>query len=156
MGKYERLGFLLFRAFHTHWRVSNARLQKRGITPGQPKVLGFLERNDGCIQRELAQHCCFQAASVSGVLSSMEREGLIRREQDPTDRRVLRVHITDKGRCMGEFCRQVMEELDEAAMAGFSPQERQLAAELLRRIGDNLNAQSEENELEPSRPRETP
>ena len=141
----EKLGFLLSRAAHTHWRVSGARFQKRGITPGQPKILGFLARHDGCIQRELAEHCRFQAASISGVLSSMEREGLIERRQDSADRRVLRVHLTEKGREVEAFCHHVLDDLDEAALAGFTEQERIQAISLIRRIGDNLDAQVDES-----------
>ena len=47
---------------------------------------------------ELAQRCVLTPASVSELVDSLERDGLVRRSEDSTDRRVVVVEITARGR----------------------------------------------------------
>jgi DNA-binding MarR family transcriptional regulator len=46
---------------------------------------------------ELANLAQITRASVSGLLDSLEKEGLVRREHDTKDRRQVIVHLTEKG-----------------------------------------------------------
>lgn len=47
---------------------------------------------------ELAQRCGLTPASVSELVDLLERDGLVRRSEGPTDRRVVVVEITARGR----------------------------------------------------------
>jgi DNA-binding MarR family transcriptional regulator len=47
---------------------------------------------------ELAQRCALTPASVSELVDSLERDGFVRRSEDRTDRRVVVVEITTRGR----------------------------------------------------------
>ena len=60
-----------------HFYPKAARL---GLTRGQPRMLRFLGENDGCRQKDIAEKFYIRAASVSGILSTMEKEGLIERK----------------------------------------------------------------------------
>ena len=59
------------------------RLAKIGLHRGQPKMLRFLGENDGCRQKDIADRFFLRAASVSGVLNTLEKQGLIERRQNP-------------------------------------------------------------------------
>ena len=48
--------------------------------------------------RELARLCAVSRGTVSSVLNTLERDGLVRRRRQSADRRVVTVAITDKGR----------------------------------------------------------
>lgn len=48
--------------------------------------------------RELAKLCAVSRGTVSSVLNTLERDGLVSRCRQSTDRRVVTVMITDKGR----------------------------------------------------------
>ena len=48
--------------------------------------------------RELAKLCAVSRGTVSSVLNTLERDGLVRRRRQSADRRVVTVVITDKGR----------------------------------------------------------
>lgn len=48
--------------------------------------------------RELAKLCAVSRGTVSSVLNTLERDGLVRRHRQSADRRVVTVVITDKGR----------------------------------------------------------
>ncbi|MDD4797356.1 MAG: MarR family transcriptional regulator, partial [Eubacteriales bacterium] len=68
------------------------------ISPGQPRILRYLDSHDGCIQRDLAVHCHLEPASVTSVLGTMENKGYIVRTPVENDKRAQRVWLTEKGR----------------------------------------------------------
>jgi DNA-binding MarR family transcriptional regulator len=53
----------------------------------------------------LAREAYILGPSLTGVLTRMERDGLIRRERDPADQRRTVVQATAKGRKLVENCR---------------------------------------------------
>lgn len=113
----------LLALFRLHRRHAGKCFCDSGLTRGQPPVLRHLLAHDGCIQRELAQDGHLEPASISAVLLGMERQGLIRREPDQADRRILRVFITRKGRAAIQGVEEELEALDRRMLEGFSPEE---------------------------------
>jgi len=76
---------------------------KVGITEGQPKILDLLSVDDGCIQREITNNCNIEPATVTSLLCIMEKTELIYRKQDPKDKRVLKVFLTEKGKMAQKY-----------------------------------------------------
>lgn len=74
------------------------RLEAIGLHRGQPKMLRFLGENDGCRQKDIADRFFLRAASVSGVLNTLEKQGLIERRQNPKSRRETLIYLTDQGK----------------------------------------------------------
>ena len=72
------------------------RLEAIGLHRGQPKMLRFLGENDGCRQKDIADRFFLRAASVSGVLNTLEKQGLIERRQNPKSRRETLIYLTDQ------------------------------------------------------------
>jgi DNA-binding transcriptional ArsR family regulator len=71
------------------------------LNTGEAMVLGTLRRLDerpGMTPGELARESVIAPPSVAKYLSALERSGLIRREEHPSDRRSHRVRLTRKGR----------------------------------------------------------
>jgi DNA-binding MarR family transcriptional regulator len=71
--------------------------ERGAITPERARILWQLveaPRRSG----ELAQRCVLTPASVSELVDSLERDGFVRRSEDSTDRRVVVVEITGRGR----------------------------------------------------------
>lgn len=46
-----------------------------GLSIGQPKVLDFLKENDGAVQKGIAKGCHVELASLSTILTGMEKMG---------------------------------------------------------------------------------
>ncbi len=65
---------------------------------GQWFVLVTLERRDGVSQGEMSRMFGVDPARVSRVGRALEKEGLVRRERDPGDGRVMRLYLTEAGR----------------------------------------------------------
>ena len=48
---------LLYRAFHAQRKCLRPFMAELGLAPGQPKVLLYLAGHDGCMQKDVAEHC---------------------------------------------------------------------------------------------------
>ena len=111
-----------------------------GVTRGQPKILMYLRGHNGCMQRQMAEDCHMEPASVTGMLQNMEKRGLLRRESDETDKRVQRVYLTQDGEALCAKVEQVMLRLDERLLEGFSEEERECLFAGLERLRENMQA----------------
>ncbi len=74
-------------------------LQARfGTTLPRFDLMAQLERApDGLKMSELSQRMMVTGGNVTGITDGLEKEGLVVRESDPTDRRVFRVKLTAEG-----------------------------------------------------------
>jgi DNA-binding MarR family transcriptional regulator len=61
-------------------------------------VLLILEADGALPMRVLAQAMDVSQASATGIVDRMEQRGLVERQRDAADRRIVRVAITDEGR----------------------------------------------------------
>src|SRR5580658_120265 len=62
-------------------------------------LMAQLERAPrGLKMSELSQRLMVTGGNVTGITDGLEKEGLVVREMDPTDRRVFRVRLTPEGR----------------------------------------------------------
>ena len=136
--RIQTLHMTLIRLSKTHRRRTHGEFSKLGITEGHPKILDFLSVNDGCIQREIADSCNIEPATVTSLLSSMEKAELIYRVQDPKDRRVLRVYLTDEGKMAQKEVERVFNLIDMECFKGFSQEEKVETIKILNRLYENM------------------
>jgi DNA-binding MarR family transcriptional regulator len=79
-----------------------ARIAGTGIAPAQAYVLGELWFDEPLSQVELARRLDIGKATVGQTLTRLEKAGLIERRRIASDRRLIMVHLTDKGRTLRE------------------------------------------------------
>lgn len=75
-----------------------SKTKELGLTSGQPKVLDYLQDNDGAMQKDIAQGCHIEPSSLSTILNGMEKAGLIERKTPGENRRTTCIYLTDEGR----------------------------------------------------------
>ncbi len=76
-----------------------------GLTSAQYNVLNVLAESaapGGLSQRELSDELVVDRSNVTGLLDRMEKAGWVRRDDDPADRRIYRVRLTNEGRKLWE------------------------------------------------------
>jgi len=113
-------------------------LRRHRVTVSQWAVLAVLWTHDGIAQVELQQLLHLDGASVTGLLKRMMRWGVVRRERDPTDKRIQRVYLTEQGRRLESILVPEAENTNAHALQGFSEQEVALLIDLLSRAFANL------------------
>ncbi len=140
MDQVERLERVLAEVCRLKHRRMRALLHALGLHRGQPALLRALWEREGMTQTELARRLCVQPATITKMVSRMEKAGFLRREPDPEDQRVSRVYLTPSGRAVRADVERTWEVLEREAFTGFSPEERVLLLKLLLRVRDNLRA----------------
>jgi DNA-binding MarR family transcriptional regulator len=61
-------------------------------------ALTVIDQQDGQTHREVARRCWVRPATLTPVIDALESDGLLTRQRDTTDRRVVRLRITAAGR----------------------------------------------------------
>jgi DNA-binding MarR family transcriptional regulator len=129
----------LLRTADEIYRVREANHAAHGLSQGRFTVLMLLfdkaaNRPKPSTPAELAESAGVTRATMTGLIDTLERDGLVKREPDPHDRRMMSVHLTDRGLGMlqevlpGHF--QWMSEL----MAPLDEAERKTLVRLLAKI----------------------
>ena len=134
----RELNHMLIKVGAKHRRRSAFEFMKYNLSSGQPRMLNFLFEHDGCIQREIASACHLEPASVTSVLNSMERAGLIERKPVEGDKRALRVWLTEKGKENKKTVDEIFVTMADECFKGFSEDERELCGKFLNRIFENM------------------
>ncbi|MGN2638136.1 MarR family winged helix-turn-helix transcriptional regulator [Nocardia takedensis] len=88
----------LIEAFRVLWielRIADDRIAAAaGINPRDLDVLDVIDREGACTPGHLAARTGMRAATLTGVLTRLERSGWITRTSDPADRRSAQVAST--------------------------------------------------------------
>jgi DNA-binding MarR family transcriptional regulator len=98
-------------------------LQPVGLTQAQFDVLMLLEYQtaDGSAdQTTLGKMLVVNRSNVTGLVDRMERDGLVRRVADPTDRRLKRVRMTSAGARLLEKAEQTYAARTREVVAGLT------------------------------------
>lgn len=133
-------------AFHTHMRKAffaqknqiRPYMSSLGLSPGQPKILSYLYAHSPCLQRELAEGCEIEPATVSKILNNMEESNLIERKAVPNDRRAVSVTLTDRGRESLKKTEIFFEKVNALSLQGFTEEEKVNFTCYLKRMYENL------------------
>ena len=81
-------------------RWSEDQAAAAGLTPAQHQLLVAVKGHSGPEApaiRDLAEYLLLQSHSTVGLVDRAEAAGVVRRQQDEKDARVVRVYLTDKG-----------------------------------------------------------
>lgn len=77
----------------------NSYFDRYGLSGGKFTVLMQLyTAKQGIPPSEFAERANVTRATITGLLDGLERDGLIERQPHPSDRRMLTVHLTDRGK----------------------------------------------------------
>ncbi|HEX7161190.1 MAG TPA: MarR family transcriptional regulator [Trebonia sp.] len=127
-------------AKHALAHASISLFARHGVYEGQQFVLRSLWREDGLTPGQIARRLGLATPTVTRAATRMEAAGLLRREPHPTDGRLVRLVLTDRGRDLEQIIGPEMRALTEQTLAGFSTEERAVLIKALRRVRRNLSA----------------
>jgi MarR family transcriptional regulator, organic hydroperoxide resistance regulator len=126
-------------AKHALGHASFGVFARHGVHEGQQFVLRSLWREDGLTPGQIARRLGLATPTVTRAATRMEAAGLLRREPHPSDGRLVRLMLTERGRELEQVIGPEMRALSEHTLAGFSIEERAELIRALRRIHDNLS-----------------
>lgn len=126
------------RLIRMYYSRIQSQLAEVGLYRGQPPILMLLYKNDGMSQKEMARALNLSPATMTVTLKRMEKAGLVLREMDEHDQRILRVHLSEKGREMCETGESRIGVVTAELLEGFTLEEQQQLNEYLGRIARNM------------------
>ena len=132
----------LLKTYHAQNNVFRPMIAELGLSVGQPKILAFLTRHDGCMQKDLAAMCDIEPATISRLLDKMEADGLISRQAVAGNKRATAISLTPSGYACHEASMELRRQLEEIELAGFSEEEKAQFYQFLVRLYQNLTGSS--------------
>jgi DNA-binding MarR family transcriptional regulator len=126
----QRLFWLLPR--FTRWAQARA-LQSRlgGDLSLQQLTVLYLIRTEGATLSAMARRLMVAPTVLTGIVDRLEKRGFVRRENDPLDRRKLRLCLSDEGR-------QVSIAVEEALIAEVTTEIADLTRDEIAELGRGL------------------
>jgi len=109
-------------------------LRENGVAIGQWAVLMFLWSEDGLSQADLARVVAIEPPTMVRTVDRMARDGLVERRPDPKDRRIRRIHLTDRGRALRDELVPKAAGVNQRTFARLTAEERRTLASLLKKI----------------------
>jgi DNA-binding MarR family transcriptional regulator len=119
-------------------RLGDSRLRPLGFATAQMPVLTALKDGDKWSQGDLARRARVEQPTMAQLLSRMERDGLVRREPDPADRRSSLISLTEEARQRLPAGRDILVQGNKDMMRGLSAAEVATLLTLLERVMANV------------------
>lgn len=89
------IGFLMHDISRLMRRNFTRRTRELGLTQGQWQALKYLSWREGTNQAALADLMDIQPITLARLIDRLQEAGLVERRPDPSDRRSVRLHLTD-------------------------------------------------------------
>ena len=119
--------------------------QRHGLTKNELDVLLFLYNNPEYDRaRDVVVHRGLVKSHVSLSVTNLQARGLLSGETDSTDRRIVRLRLTDEGRSVAGEGRSVQEAFFSRLFAGIDREEMEISLKIKQIVSANAAQMSEE------------
>ncbi|MEH0394874.1 MarR family transcriptional regulator [Streptomyces sp. B21-088] len=120
-------------------RIQSRQLEPIGITPAQFRLLRTTAHYEGAPRMaDLAERLDVVPRAVTTLVDGLEASGRVRRAPDPTNRRVVRVEITEEGRAVLRSMRAARKAAAEEILAPLTAEQREVLGGLLTALVDGM------------------
>jgi DNA-binding MarR family transcriptional regulator len=117
--------------------VEKLRVERINLT--RWRILAVLAMGDGITITEIIDRAMLQQSALSRALTSMVREGYVRRVVHRDDARCAQVYLSDRGRALFDTLNVVVRKREKRLLAGLSPREVRAAFALMQKLNRNMS-----------------
>ena len=133
-GAEDSVGYLMRKVTMSMAAAIDRRLESIGLTNAQWVPLLKLYLGKAVAVAELARECEIDAGAMTRLLDRLEKKGLCTRVRSTEDRRVVMVELTAEGKAAMEHVPEVLADVMNQHLTGFSKTEWQALLGYLRRM----------------------
>jgi DNA-binding MarR family transcriptional regulator len=133
----DSVGYLLNQVVISMRRQIEQAMTAHDLTAAQWYPLWKLKRDGPGTAQELARDMDIDAGAMTRLIDRLAAKGLVERLRSASDRRVVVLTLTPAGQAVAAHIPQVLAEVNNAYLRGFSRDEWQLLKQLLRRMLDS-------------------
>lgn len=148
MRKEETVDYNVKITWHAIARMYNQKGLPFDITASTGFVLLNIDTENGAPATKIAPLLGLEARSLTRMLKTLEEKGLIYKQQDPHDRRSVRIYLTDLGREKRELSRKVVKEFNLKVRENIAPEKLEVFFDVINDIHKILDNQNLFNDLE--------
>jgi MarR family transcriptional regulator, organic hydroperoxide resistance regulator len=119
----ENIGILVRNA---HLNISNyvkKQLEPFHLAPEQNLIMMMLWKKDGISPNEFSFKLNKDKANIARMIASLEKKGYITKEDDPSDKRTFKVHLTEEGKHLESLVLPVLRKTNQTVMNGISEEQ---------------------------------
>lgn len=113
-------------------------LSAYGLTSQQGQTIGYINSNEGVIQKDLAVFFNKRDATMTSMLQGLEKKGFIERRIPENNEREKRVYLLPKGKGLVESFDKKFQEIENDITRSLTDDEIQTLLRLLTKINNNL------------------
>ena len=146
MSNTELLGFRIRSVWQQVKRLMNRHLTENdgyGLTGMQFAIVSFIAKESterDVFQKDLEQKFDIRKSTVTGILNTMERDGLLLRETVPYDARLRKMILTDKALQAKKNSEQVIDTVENQLSKGLTEEEITTFLNILEKISKNAES----------------
>ena len=118
------------------------------ITREQLGILLLLTLEDGLYQTQIANILGKDRPNITRMIDVLETKGYIRREKDESNRRILKVFLTEEGRKKADIAKPLKDRMNAAQYKNMTDEEILTLINLLRKVRKNIEVEYELNNNE--------
>ena len=133
------LPYLLNRAGARIASAFSEEVRPLGATLQMWRVLAALREQDGRRMGDLSATTSIEVSTLTRLVDTMEKKGLVARRRDAGDARVVLLHVTGAGRRLAQRILPIAERYEGVALAGFNVAEAEILKAALRRLYANMD-----------------
>lgn len=119
-----------------------------GLTPHGLAVLGYLEHGSALTQRELARRCGVAPSTLNHTVDHLARSGWVERGRDTSDRRLVRLSLTESGHRQLQEVREAADSQIEPMLDHLTPSDEAAVRRFLLETVARLQEMEDEPEAE--------
>lgn len=134
MRREETVDYNIKAAWHAIARMYNQQAVKHDLTMSMGFVLLNINSEEGTPATKIAPLMGLEARSLTRLLKSMEEKGLIYREADATDKRLVRIVLTKEGKKKREISKHTVLRFNDAVREQVEESRLQQFFEVLQQI----------------------
>lgn len=133
----DSVGYLMNQVVLAMRRQIDQRMAALGLTAAQWYPLWRIRLDGSVSARELAEASGIDAGAMTRLVDRLVAKGLVERARCSTDRRAVRLSLTDAGQAVAAKVPAELAAVNNAFLRGFEAEEWQQLRGLLRRMLDN-------------------
>lgn len=130
-----RLFYLLNTAQHRMFKFADTESERHiGLSVTQSAALMFIAKQEGCLQKDLAQATALNQSAITGLIGRMLKNGLIERKPCAEDGRASRLYLSDFGRDKLPEIYPLVDQMNQKLAAHFTEDELYIVAKFLNHV----------------------
>ena len=136
------IGFIVNKAAKAFVRALDSELREKvGVSVGQWKVMVMLVDQDGLTQKEIAERLGLEGPTLIPIIDKMEKDNLVIRRVDSSDRRNNRIYRTEKANKLWSEMVKCAARVRQVSLKDISDTNIEITKNVLENVYQNLRNQ---------------